>query len=453
MKPTTNDPRRIALSVLNQTSNKTVFCDDLLDTLLRNDAVSVLDKGLATEITYGVLKNLLFLDYHIKQFIKSPFNNIQKDIKNILRIAFYQLLFLNKIPEFAVVDEAVKMTKETENIKSTGFVNAVLRNFLRSKDSIELPKKEDDFVQYLSIKYSHPIWLVQYLSRNFSHEIAEEICINGNQTPPVCLRVNTLKISRDDFIDMLNKSGFSDYRVGEYSPDAVYIKRTGGLKELDIIKNGFASVQDESSQLVARILDPKPNEIIIDMCAAPGGKTTHIAELQGDQGKILAFDISKERLLKVKEYCHRLGIKSVSICEKTKEEMEKLGENFADKILVDAPCTGLGTIRRHPDLRWKKEKADIDNCQKLQIEILLEASNLLKTGGALVYSTCTYTREENEEIINNFLAMRREFKRDKIPVNNINSIKNFMTNSGYIKILPKANDIDGFFIARLRKEI
>lgn len=446
------DPRQISYQVLQRSREKNIFCDEALKECLAESSLSDLDKKLATEITYGVLKNRLRIDYYIKQFSQHPFSRIDKETRTILRIGAYQLLFLDRVPDFAAVDEAVKLAKRIKGIRQSRFVNAVLREIIREQSKVELPSANDDFRKYLSVCYSHPRWLVDYLCATFGNTVAEDICACGNKTPPLTLRVNSLRISTKDMIAHLKQSGIENAIPGIYSPDAVYIERVGNLSDQSFIKEGLATIQDEASQLVGHILDPQPGEYIIDMCAAPGGKTTHIAQIQQDRGKILAVDISAERLAKVATSCEQLGITSVSIRDKTDANLLPLEPESADRILLDAPCSGLGTVRRRPDLRWKKTLKDIPLGARTQISLLIESADLLKPGGIIVYSVCTYTEEENERVVENFLALRSDFEIEFEVNLKVKTVKQFITESGFVKILPTSNDLDGFFVAKLKKQ-
>lgn len=453
MKKYIINPRRIAYLVLIHYNDKDVFCDDVLNEYLSISPISDADKRLATEITYGVLKNILLLDYYISPLIKQPINKMDEEILTILRMGVYQLIFLERVPEFAIVNEAAAFAKELKGKRIAGFVNAVLRNIIRNRPQVPFPDTDEDFRSYLQIAYSHPKWLVDYLCRTYGENSAQKICEAGNLVAPITLRVNTLRVTRDEFIHQLIEAGIKDVYAGRYSPDAVYIGRIGNLSTQNFLKEGLAVVQDESSQLVGYVIDPRQGETIIDMCSAPGGKAAHIAQLQHDKGRIIAIDIEEERLARVRDAAARLSLRSIEVNLKTDDFIKSLGTEIADKILIDAPCSGLGTIRRRPDLRWKKSPQDIAICAKIQVELLKEAAPLLKPNGIIVYSTCTYAYEENEDVINNFLSNNSNFKIDAISFKKIKNAEEFLTKSGSIKILPYNNELDGFFITQLRKVV
>ena len=343
----------------------------------------------------------------------------------------YQIFFMDKVPESAAVNESVELAKKFSGIGASKFVNGVLRNVLRNPEKSAIPN--DDSVESIALKNFHPVWLVNLFVEEFGIEEAKKICAADNVEPPLCLRVNFLKTNRANIIAELKKIGVQ-IEESKIAAEGIICKNHGALDRFKPLKFGLCQVQDESSMFAAHFLDPQENDFVIDCCAAPGGKSTHIADLVHNRGKIIACDIFEQKLEHIKQNAKRLGIK---IIEPLLLDARQIGEKFfgqADKVLVDAPCSGFGVIRRKADLRLKKNLEDIDKLPALQFEILCSAANALKRGGILVYSTCTILKRENEEIVEKFLAENKNFEL-----------------VGTKKFLPHIDNTDGFFCAKFLK--
>lgn len=346
------------------------------------------------------------------------------------------------------MNEAVDLAKKHGGKKAGALVNGVARSFLREKKEVPLPPA-DDAVRHLSVAWSHPEWLVKRWLDYFGPEETEPLLKANNEEAPLVLRVNRLRGDRESLIQMLSDKGLAA-RPSHWSPQGIILEGAGRVEELPGFKEGLFQVQGEASQMMAFLLDPKPGERILDACAAPGGKTTHLAELIEDRGEIIATDISARGLEKLRENVQRLALVSVRafLADVTKELRGTLALPY-DRILVDAPCTGLGTLRSHPEAKWQKTERDIDRLKKLQQRILDRASRYLKAGGVLVYATCTLTREENEEVVEDFLARHGDFAlgdaRACLPG------AQELVSGKYLLALPHRHNTDGFFAARMER--
>ncbi len=428
--------REIALKCLYKVEKQEAYSNIILDKEIEKNRefLNMKDIGLISELVYGVTTWKLTIDYIIQKYSKIKLKKISDWIINILRIGVYQIIFLDKIPKSAAVNESVILTKKY-GIKSVSFVNAILRKI--DKDDFEEVKNIKDAKQRISISTSMPLWLVEELSKYHELEKVEEICLASNLKPDITIRVNKLKISKKDFINKLKEMNI-DYEECELE-NFLKLKKLKNISNLELFKKGYFTIQDESAGLPVVVLNPKKKECILDACSAPGGKTTQMAEMMENEGEIIAWDLYKERLSLVKQNAERLGIKIIKTEEKNSSKLdEKYIEKF-DKILLDVPCLGIGVIRRKPDIKWKRKKEDINEICKIQLEILHTCSKYLKKGGCLVYSTCSILEEENQKIIEKFI------KNGKFKLSNIGE-----KSCGSITRYPNKN-YDGFFVCKLEK--
>lgn len=437
-------PRGTAVKILNRVERTDSYLDKLLDAELKSKEVADIDKSLLAEIVHGVLRWQGRLDWILNGFTHGNFSKSEVNVRNTLRVALYQILFLNQVPQYAAVFEAVEFIKRIRGEKFAGFVNAVLRNIIRTLDSIHYPNVEEDLVQYLAVYYSHPAWMVKRWLDRFGREELEKFLISNNEVPGLTLRINKLKITPTDFILLLEKQNIQ-FHGSTFIDYFVKVKSLSGIAQMNIFQSGYFTIQDESAALPVLLLDPRPGERVIDMCAAPGGKTTFIAELMHNQGEILSVDKYESKLNMIKMSCERLGIQNVKLLV---SDATQLDSSLADKVLVDAPCSGLGTLRKKPDIKWKRQAEDIPRLAKQQLNLLENGARLVKPGGVLVYSTCTTEPEENSLLVKTFLVQHPEFIADDASkfVN-----KSVVTEDGFIETFPHRHHIDGSFAARLIK--
>ncbi|SHJ04415.1 16S rRNA (cytosine(967)-C(5))-methyltransferase RsmB [Lutispora thermophila] len=444
-----NWAREEAYLILNNIITKDAYSNIEIRKRLNNSNLEKLDKALVTEIVNGTLRNLIYIDWIIKKFSNIKLEKMDSSIKNILRCGIYQIMFLDKIPDSAVCNESVELAKKYSSFGSSKFVNGLLRSVVRSKEKIGYPDKSD-LSQFLSVRYSHPKWLVEIWLRDYGVEFAEELMIGNNQVPPFIIRLNRLKTTKEELLQHLKASGIT-YREGLYNEEAINIRGTSSIENLEIFKKGYFSVQDESSMLVGKIMNPKPGWRIIDVCSAPGGKAAHMAELMNNEGFIVCRDIHEHKLELINKNSNRLGI---NIIETQLFDAKDIDESYlckADGVLVDAPCSGLGLLRRKTDIRWKKKPADLHELPKLQYRILENASKYLKKGGVLLYSTCTLNKKENMDIVRNFLASNSDFYLDNIKSLIPQNLYAPNAEEGFLELYPNVHNTDGFFIARIKK--
>lgn len=444
------NPREIALKILYRLDVDQTYLNIALDNSLKNSYIKQLDRALTTELVYGVVRWKLTLDYIIGLFSKVKIRKISPWIINILRLGIYQIMFMDKVPVSAACNESVELARKYGHKATTGYVNGVLRNVARNKDSIQYPDINQDKVKYLSVKYSFPEWMVSMWLERYGYDFALELMDHSNKIPFVTVRVNTLKASRDSLKSLFVEAGIA-CRNGEYVNSAIVLDGTGSIAEMDTFKQGYFQVQDESSMLVAQILDPKQNEMVVDVCAAPGGKATHIAELMGNKGLVIARDIHKHKINLIEQSARRLGIDIIRAEVHDALNIDERLIGKADRVIVDAPCTGFGIIRRKPDIKWLRTEEQAREIVALQQKMLDISSMYLKTGGTLVYSTCTIEPAENVEIFESFLARHSEF----MPVDFTEllppKLQKQTAVNGHIQLYPNTDKIDGFFIAKARR--
>ena len=445
-----NNPRRIAVEILNRVDKTGSFAEPILDSYLsRNIFANIHDRRLLTQLVYGTLRMRGPLDWVIEHLYKGRMEAMDAGIKNILRTGLYQLMFTDRIPEFAAVDEAVKITEKAYPGRS-GLVNAILRNAIRKKGEFEYPAIDKDPLLHISIVHSHPLWMVERWTEIFGVEETLEMCRANNEIPPLTLRVNKLKTDRDKLLKKFSDEGLA-VRPTKFSPDGIIISNPPTpVRETKYYKTGHIQVQDEASQLISLLANPKPGERIMDICAGVGGKTTHMAETMQNDGSILAIDISPKKIGLLKALSKRLG---VTIINTLVEDAASVSKNTLygkfDHVLVDAPCSGLGTLRRNPEIKWRLLPEDLKTLPPLQKKILNNAARYLKSGGTLIYSTCTIMPEENEEVVEAFLADNLDFHSIDPPAV-IN--RRMIDNKGFFRTYPHHHGTDGFFGAVLLKE-
>ena len=433
--------RNIALKILNRVFNEGAYSNLVLSNELNNSNLSDKDKALVTEIVYGTIRRKKSLDTLIASFVRD-IKMMDKRVLNILRIAMYQLKFLDKVPSYAACNEAVEQAKKI-SISSSKLVNGILRSYGKKGESGLVFKNK---IYELAYIYSFEPWLIRLFIKQYGEEDAIRILNGLNLTPKVTVRVNSLKGDFDEVFEELEEFGYN-VEEGYICPEAISIKGGKSVENNKVFNEGKITVQDESAMLVAPLLDIVPNETILDLCSAPGGKTTHIAELLENTGKVLAFDLHENKLGLIEENCKRLGIENVKLKEMdaTKIDVSLIG--VGDKILLDVPCSGLGIIKRKPEIKWNKTREELKEIVKVQREIMENAWQYLKQGGTMVYSTCTLNKEENEQNIEWFLNKHKNCKLEKVFIGNGDNLR---YENGMLTVLPNEY-MDGFFIAKLKK--
>ena len=442
--------RRLASEILLKVDTRKAYADILLDQSIRIQRLQERDRALLTELVYGTLRRRGAIDARLKRQLRRPLAETDPFIRNLLRVTLYQLLFLDKIPDYAAVNEAVQLAKKKGGGKVAGFVNGALRNFLRRNNETATPQATDDSIAVLAVKYSHPEWLVERWLEYFGLEGAKELMRANNERSPLVLRVNTLKSDRRALLDLLERNGVAAVAT-PWSPAGVWVQSGSAVDGLPGFHQGLFQVQGEVSQLVAHLLGPQPGERVLDACAAPGGKSTHIAELMKDAGEVTAVDISTRGIEKIRNNATRLGLTSIrALRSDASRDFPGSFLGHFDRVLVDAPCSGLGTLRTHPEIKWHRIPSDIERLSRLQAKILDRVAPCLRPGGVLVYSTCTLTWDENEQVVENFLKAHPEFELENAAGYLPEQAKPLVQGS-YFLALPHRHNTDGFFAARMRK--
>lgn len=422
----------------------------LLDSLLKN-IDDPRDKNLFTEIFYGVIRNKLYLDCIIESYSNTPLNKMDKEVLMGLRVGVYQLFFLDRIPARAAVYEsveAVKIILSNNRKGAVSFTNGILRNINRNRNKYKLPDRNKELKKYLSIKYSYPVWIVERYIRQYGPKKAEMIIEAGNKRSGVIYRHNSLKMNKKEFINLLKKENI------EYQKtflDSFYkLIKVDDPSQTEVFKRGGAYIQGSSAGLASLLLDVKKGMDVLDLAAAPGGKTTHLAELMENTGQITALDINQKRLNLIKENVKRLGVKNVKL--KQADAANYQDDQKYDRILADLPCSGLGLISAKPEIKWQKDESIIKKMSELQYAILNNNLEKLKTGGKLLYSTCTLTEEENQNLIDQLIDENKNLKlldiNEKIKEITNLDIEN---NNRYAEIIPGEVDSEGFFYALIKK--
>jgi 16S rRNA (cytosine967-C5)-methyltransferase len=444
-------PRPIAMHILMQVARRASFPDILLDVYLKKHPdLDVRDRALATELVYGVLRWQGRLDWVIDRYARIAPGRMALPVRVLLRLAVYQLLFLDRVPEAAAVHEAVELAKTSQPQHVVRFVNGVLRSIAREREVLKIAVPEGSPTEKLAVRYAYPAWVVERWLGELGHEETEALCQASNQVAPTTIRVNTLKTTPAALAAALGEPGIS-VEPGRFAPEALHLKGIRmDLSSLPQYGAGEFQVQDEASQLVARLVGPKPGERVLDACAGMGVKTTHLAQLMENRGKIVAMDNQGWKLSRLMENAGRLRISCLDPVEGDLRRGGLPGGEF-DRVLVDAPCTGLGVLRRNPDIKWRVGPKDLRRLHLLQVEILGQAARLVRPGGILVYATCTITPEENEGTVVAFLGAHGDFRReDAMPVLPP-SCGEVVDGSGSLKTWPHRHGVDGFFAVRLRR--
>ena len=436
--------RGLAVKILNRVERTDAYLDKLLDHEMRNSELNGQDKALLFEIVHGVIRWMGRLDWVLNGFYKGQFSKAIPNLKNGLRVALYQIMFLYRIPDHAVVNEAVEFVKKLQGQKPADLTNAILRNIIRSKAQIRYPDPAEDLPGYLSAYYSHPSWMVKRYLERFGREETEKLLNTNNEKPFLTLKINPLKTTPEEFKKLLNSVNLR-YNMGKYLPEFFQLQNLTNITAWEYFVQGYFNIQDESAGLACKLLDVQPGMRVLDLCAAPGGKTAYLAGLMQDQGEIVAIDRYESRLQIMRKNMERLGITSVKTIEVN--ALEYNGTGF-DRVLADVPCLGSGTLSKKPDIKWKKDLFDLRRINQTQYEIINKAAQMVKPGGILVYSTCSIEPEENGEVVKRFLKEHPEFILK-------NAAEEFpgeiVDENGFIQTLPQVHHTDGAFAAKLIK--
>ena len=436
--------RDAALSILIEINDNQAYSNLLLHRTIEKYGIETKDRGLLTELTYGTLQHRMTLDYYLEPFVRGK---LDKWVRELLRISLYQIVYLTKIPPHAVVHEAVEIAKRRGHKRIAPTVNGILRSVLRkgvrSLDTLE------DGVAKIAIETSHPEWLIARWIELYGEEDATAMAHENNNPAPIAMRVNTVKMTRDEAVSALESEGF-EVSLGEVVAESL-ISNSGNPANTEAYKQGLVTIQDESSMLPVNALDLAPGMKVLDMCAAPGGKTTHIAEKMNNEGEVFAHDVHNHKIKLIEANAERLGLTSITAKSgDSRKLVDVYGESSFDRILLDAPCSGFGVIRRKPEIKYVKSEADLEGLLTIQSELLATAEKLIKPNGIIVYSTCTVEYEENRGMVEKFL--KNHVDMELIPLPNLEDNK-YLTIEGHtLQVLPQHFGGDGFFVAALRKK-
>lgn len=442
--------REVALKTLYRINNEGAYSNIALDEEISKNVqkLNAKDIGLISEIVYGVITWKLTIDEIIKKYSKIRLKKISPWILDILRLSIYQIVFLDKIPKSAAVNEGVNLAKRYGHKSSSGFANAILRKV--EKQDYEDFKNIKDEKERLSKQYSMPLWIIEELmGEGLKLEKIEEICISSNIRPKVSIRINTLKTNKEELKHILENENIK--ATDGILKDFLVLDKAKNIEKLESFKNGLFTVQDEAAGLTSLILDPKKGESILDACSSPGGKTTYIAQLVENEGQIIAFDIHEHRTRLVEQNAKRLGVNIIETKVQDASKFEEKYVNKFDKILLDVPCLGIGVLKRKPDIKWQKKKEDVKEISEIQYKILENCTKYLKPKGELVYSTCSILKEENEDLIEKFLQKNKEFKLEKIENIEEEFFKKYLKNEQFLQVYQNKKT-DGFFICKLLKK-
>lgn len=443
-----SNPRNIALNVLLKIEQDEAYSNIALNNAIKENKLNNLDASFVSALVYGVLEHQITLDYILRQYSKIPIRKIEQKTKIILRLGILQLLFMDKVPESAAVNESVNLAKKHKLQKSSGFINGVLRSITRTEVKYTLPDKSDK-VRYYAVKYSVPQELVSLWLKSYGEQNTEQLLISLGGRPKICARVNTLKTNTEKLIDELSRQNVQAEKI-PFLPDAITLENTGSIERLRAYKDGLFHIQDASSQLCVELLAPKQRQIMLDICSAPGGKSMTAAQLMNDRGKIFACDMYEHKLKLINSNAKRLGITSIITILRDGAKADK-PLPLADRILCDVPCSGLGILSRKPEIRYKDNIIDND-LPDLQYEILCRSAENLANGGRLVYSTCTLNPEENNRNAARFLREHPQFYGVKLQL--LSGIERAFDEEDYeITLMPHTAHTDGFYIAVFGKKV
>ena len=434
--------REVALNIINRVLIEGAYSNLVLSNELNESDLNEKDRALVTELVYGTIRRKKTLDMIISNYIKD-ISLMDERVLNILRMAIYQMHFLDKVPEFAACNEAVELAKQI-SVQDSKLVNGILRSYTKNPDDMDVKDKIDRLVY----QYSYEPWFIRMMYKQYGEENGRKILSGLNATPKVTVRVNASKGDYDEVFERLEEMEY-DVEEGYACPEAIIIKGGSSIENNELFKEGLITVQDESAMLVSPLLDLNPGDVALDLCAAPGGKTTHIAELLEDEGKVYSFDLHENKLSLINENLHRLGLNNVEVEAMDATKLNSKYVACADKVLIDVPCSGLGIIRKKPEIKWNKSRKSLKDLVPTQRAIMENAWMYLKNGGTMIYSTCTLNTEENQDNVEWFLNKYKDAKVEKIFLRNMDNF--IYNNDGSLTILPNEY-MDGFYIAKISKK-
>ena len=438
--------RELALQTLTDILIDGAYSNHALSEQIEKNELTVQDKNFMTELVYGTLQHEQLLNFYVTPFFNGK---VKAWVRILIQMTLYQMLFLDSVPEHAAISEAVKIAKKRGGQFNGKLVNAILRELTRTPlPSLDTIKDE---AERLAVETSHPLWLIKLWSKQFGWEKTIQMARANNERVNVTIRVNGVRGTREELKQKLESEGIT-CEYGNLSQDALVILKGNVIKTKDF-EQGWFYVQDESSMLVARALKPKHHSKVLDTCSAPGGKTTHVAELMRQTGTVYAHDVYEHKIKLIEDNVKRLGLTNVVA---TLQDATTLNERYEsdsfDAVLVDAPCSGLGILRRHPEVKITKQPSDLDEIMMIQKKILNTVAPLVKVGGTLVYSTCTVNRKENDKMVGQFLAQHPEYELDPTLVNRLPEVLHEQTKNGMVQLFPGDYQTDGFFIACLKRQ-
>ena len=443
--------RRIALEVLRRVEAEGAFSHLALNhALQRSPGLNPADRALATELVYGTLRWSRRLDYALAAHCHRPLERIEPGLLRVLRMTAYQLLFLDGVPEWAAVDQGAELARRLRGRRAAGFVNGVLRALARGQRNIDWPDADGDLVRHLAVRHSFPDWLVEYWLEELGSEQCRRLLEALNRPASAWLRPNTLRIVPAGLADLLSASGLQVQQQAEI-PGALKCQRAGDLAGSAAHQTGLFHLQDGAAQLVCQLLDPRPGQRLLDACSAPGGKTATLAELLEDRGELFAVDVNPARLALVRGLTERLGIGCVKFFVHDMSQPAPHGWGSFDRVLLDAPCSSLGVIRRHPEVKWRVAAGDAEHLSRQQLALLDNCAGLVKPDGLLVYSVCSLDRREGSEVVEKFLQRHPEFELVDPRGSGPRPWYRFVQPRGWLMTWPQEFDCDGFFAARLRR--
>jgi 16S rRNA (cytosine967-C5)-methyltransferase len=451
---TKDRPRELALKALVRTESVPDFSENYLDRLLINKKyLDERDRAFISNLVQGVVRWRSRLDLIIESYAVQPLEKTDPVILNILRLALYQIFFLDRVPDSAAVNSAVNQAKKEKGRgRVVSFVNGILRKICRNKESINYPDREKDLTGFLSRFWSYPEWMVNKWLNTLGEDFTEDLLSAQNNFPDLNIRVNSLKINRERLINYLADQGVEAEPL-EYSPEGIRLKDfRGRIERLKPFKKGMFQVQDQAAQVVSHLLSPCPGDNIVDICAGYGGKSSHLQELMENRGKVLALDRSLKRVKNNQNNCGRLGVLNISpVVADAGEHLSWLFKGRFNKALIDAPCMGLGVISRHPDIKWNKKEEDFKRISSLQKKIMEMSFSAVQTGGIVLYAVCSISREENEEVVEYLLEGNRDISlvnmKKTVPPWGIDLIDS----EGFFRSYPNVHNMDGFFAALFKK--